>query len=208
MSDKIFLNPAKAGETLLEMQHLLEDFNKQIHEMGGIIKTNAAVTYSEPLLKAMSLVAHDLTNLGHAVNAGVSTFSQSFVEVVEEWKKTDAHAAASVSFSRPHFEDIRIPHHSSHKLHADIEKIKGLITHLDGCNDILKSHFDDMNTIMNDSINWWDGESASHTRVTWEIRIVPLMDETYKTVHKLWEMMDEELRAFIKRDAHNFPGRW
>jgi len=208
MSDEIYLQPAKAGETLLQMQNLLKDFNKQIHEMGAIIKTNAAVTYSEPLLKAMTLAAHDLNNLGHAANAAIYAFSHAFVDVIEEWKKTDAQAAASVSFSKPHLEDIRLVTHASRKLHVDIEKIKIFITHLDGCNDILKSHFDDMDALIRDSVHYWRGDSASHTRETWRRRLEPVMDNTYKTVQKVVEIMREELHAFIKRDAQNFPGRW
>ena len=208
MSDEIYLKPAKAGETLLNMQGHLKQFNDHLHEMGSIIKTNAAVTYSEPLLKAMTQAVHDLNKLSHAVNAGISTFSHAFVQVIEEWKKTDAQAAASVSFTKPHFEDIRLVTHSSQKLHVDIESIKILVTRIDTDNTILKSHFDDMDTLIHDSVHYWRGDSASHTRETWRRRLEPLMDETAKTVQKVVNIMNEELQAFVKRDAQNFPGRW
>ena len=208
MSDSIYLEPAKAGQTLLQMQNTLKKFNDEIREIGVQLKSTALITYSEPLTKALGHTSQELNNIGHAVNAGVYAFSHAFVNVIEEWKKTDAQAAASISFKKPHFEDIHLVYHKAHKLHVSpMDMLKGINTIEDG-GGMLRNYFEDMDDLIRDSVHYWRGESASHTRESWRRHIEPLKESTVKTVVNVAEMMREELGAFMKRDSQNFPGKW
>lgn len=208
MSDEIYLEPAKAGQTLLQMQNTLKKFNDQIHEIGVQLKSTANITYSEPLTKALGQAAHNLNNIGQGVNSGVYAFSHAFVNVVEEWKKTDAKSAASVSFKKPHFEPIHLVYHKARKLHVHpIDMIKGIDTIEDG-GTVLKNQFEEMDNLLRDSVHYWRGESASHTRESWRRHIEPLKESTAKTIQTVANMMRDELQAFINRDSQNFPGKW
>jgi hypothetical protein len=127
MSDKIYLEPAKAGETLLHMQGLLKNFKDYLYSINMELRSISVVTYSEPILDAINLASHEINNLGQAVNAAVYYFCQAFVHVIEEWKKTDAQHAASVSFDRSDFEVIRLLPHSSTKIYVDISEFSHII---------------------------------------------------------------------------------
>jgi hypothetical protein len=204
--DIITLNPAQAGETLLEMQRLLEIFNDNLYETGSAIIFTSSITYSDPLTKALSLAAHELTDLGIAVNAAIYAFSHAFVQVIEEWKKTDAQAAAGVFFRKPHPVEFRVLHRSAEKLLVQNNKIEILIDRIYLNGRSMGIHFDHMDTLIKESARYWRGHSADQTRHNWRRYIEPLMDKTDATIEKVCDTMREELREFMKRDARNFPG--
>src|SRR5689334_3064174 len=108
MSDAIKLEPAKAGQTLFHMQSLLEKFKNYLYEINTELRNISSINYSEPILDALNLATREVNNMGQAVNAAVYYFSQAFVHVIEQWKKTDAQHAASVSFARSDFEIIKL----------------------------------------------------------------------------------------------------
>lgn len=207
MSDVIKLEPAKAGETLTEMQHLLKEFNDELYTINSELRSLSVITYSEPLIKAMTQANHDINNLGHAVNAAIYAFSHAFVHVIEEWKKTDAQAAASISFEKPDFEDIRLLHHQAIKVQVEISEISHCIDNIDISEDHLESLFEKMDNLMKASAHYWQGHSANQTRHNWKRHVEPLKEHTVKTVLKAVEIMSHELTAFMKRDASNFPGK-
>jgi hypothetical protein len=208
--DVIKMEPAKAGETVYTMQGHLQDFNYVLYNMGLALQNISASTSSEPLLKAMDMSVLDLNKLGQGVNAGIYAFSHAFVQVIEQWKKTDAMAASGLLFSiqKPQFEEFRLFHHAPLLLHVHIADVKNVIEDLSLKNTLLKVQFDLMDTIMNESKNYWQGQSGDQTRQNWKRHLTPLAEDTEKTVNRVVNIMNDELAAFIKRDATNFPGKW
>lgn len=204
--DIITLDPAKAGQTLLQMQNTLEKFNNNLYETGSAIEFTSSITSSDPLLEALRLAAHDLTELSHAVNAAIYAFSHAFVHVVEQWKKTDAKHAASVFFSKPHPVEFRVLPRSAEKLLVENKKISALIDRIYISGVTMGSDFESMDTLIKESAHYWRGHSADQTRHNWKRHLEPLMEKTDKTIEKVCYMMREELMAFMKRDATNFPG--
>jgi hypothetical protein len=206
----ITLDPAQAGETILELQDTLDSFNHQIHEIGVQLLRTAAITYSAPLTKALGQAADSLNNIGQGVNAAIYAFSQAFVRVVEEWKKTDAQQAASIYFKKSDFESmhIHLVFHKAYKLHVSTnDMLKGIDAIEDG-GVYLNKYFDKMDNLLLNSIHYWMGESAEQTRHSWKRHVKPLQENTTKTIQNVSEMMREELQAFMNRDSSNFPGKW
>jgi hypothetical protein len=206
----ITLDPAQAGETILELQDTLMDFNHQIHEIGVQLIRTAAITYSAPLTKALGQAAQSLNNIGQGVNAAVYAFSHAFVRVIEEWKKTDAQQAASITFKRTDFESLhlRLIFHKAHKLHVSPYDMLKVIDAIEEGDVYLNKHFDKMDMLLLNSTHYWMGESAEQTRHSWKRHVKPLQENTTKTIQNVSEMMREELQAFMNRDSQNFPGKW
>jgi hypothetical protein len=209
--DTIKLEPVKAGNTILQMQGYLKDFNDTLYSVGLQIQDTSASTFSEPLLKALELSVKDLNNLGQGVNAGIYAFSQAFAHVVEQWKKSDAkdaNMAWAISFEKPQFEGFRIFHHAPRMLHVSNKDMVKLIDYIATNNKTLKKYFDAMDKLMDESKNYWTGQSGLQTRQNWKRYLEPLMDNTYKTIDNVVTIMTQELNEFMKRDATNFIGRW
>jgi hypothetical protein len=207
-NDVIKLEPAKAGQTILKIQEYLRNFNHILYKTGLQLQDTSASTFSEPLLKAMELSVLDLNKLGQGVNAGIYAFSQAFVQVVEQWRKTDAKSAAAVSFEKPQFEEFRLFHHAPLILHVSIKDMKDLIAEISLNNTLISAQFGLLDDNINASKSYWQGQSADQTRQNWKRYLTPLAEDTEKTVNKIVTIMNEELAAFIKRDANNFVGKW
>lgn len=151
---------------------------------------------------------NDLNEMGYGVNAGIYAFSHAFVQVIEQWKKTDARMASAISFEKPQFEGFRLYHHAPRLLHVSVKDMKKVIEDISWNNMFLKDHFNLMDTIMQDSAHYWSGHSGDQTRQNWKRHLEPLVTKTEKTINKVVTIMNEELASFIKRDATNFPGKW
>ena len=205
--DIITLSPSDAGATLRVMQLELGDFNDKINSMGVVIQNTAAQTYSDPLLKALARAAHDLSQLQYGVNAALYAFAHAFVHVIEQWKKTDAQAAASISFHKPHFEPIRLLPHPARKLHVDTSEMKRCIDYLDSQNGPMRWVFESMDVTIKDSAHYWRGHSGDLTRQNWKRHLYPLMEKSVRTVNKVVDVMTEEMQALKRRDTSNFVGR-
>lgn len=204
--DIIMIDPSDANATLRVLHMELGDFNGYIDSMGILMKHIAAETYSDPLLKALARAAIDMSRLQYGVNAALYAFANAFVHVIEQWRKTDAHASASVSFDKPRFEAIHLLPHPAHRLHVDTVKMKRCIDYIDQHNGSMRNVFDDMDFSIKDSARYWRGHSGDQTRHNWQRHLEPLVTETVRTIGKVVDLMTEELIALMIRDAARFPG--
>jgi hypothetical protein len=204
--DIITLNPAEAGITLLDMQELLEKFNDKLYETGSAIEFTTTITYSDPLIKALGRSVHELTDLGRGVNTAIYAFSHAFVQVIEQWRKTDAKSAAGVFFRKPHPVEFHVLQRSAEKLLVRVDKIDFLIERIYLSGRSMGIYFDQMDNLIKESARYWRGHSADQTRHNWKRYLEPLMDRADATIEKVCDTMREELREFMKRDARNFPG--
>jgi hypothetical protein len=207
VSDAIKLEPAKAGQTLLHMQNLLKKFKDYLYTINMELRSISVVTYSEPILDAINLASHEINNLGQAVNAAVYYFSQAFVHVVEEWKKTDARHAASVSFERSDFEIIKLLPHSSTKIYVDIDDFSRIIHTIGESRRHVKTTFQEMDDLIKASHHYWQGHSGDQTRDKWKRLLEPLVTATLASIADVETSINDEIFAFMKRDASNWPGQ-
>lgn len=206
MSDAIKLEPAKAGQTLLHMQSLLEKFKNYLYEINTELRNISSINYSEPILDALNLATREVNNMGQAVNAAVYYFSQAFVHVIEQWKKTDAQHAASVSFARSDFEIIKLAPHPSTKVYVEISEFSLIIQHISGVRHKVQKTFQEMDNLIKASQHYWHGQSADQTRHKWTSLLEPLVSVTLKSIAEVETNINDEINAFLQRDASNFPG--
>jgi uncharacterized protein YukE len=186
------------------MQGLLGKFLREIELIGDDIIYLATIMSSKPIRALMYQSAFELTDLGFGVRSGIAVFAQAFVEVVERWKKTDAKAAASVSFDSPSFEGFVVPERETDRLEVNLKVLQRFMENIGEKHVRLEFYFDDMDKMMEESKRYWQGQAGDLTRQRWKTYLEPQREKTKHTLNMLVGALFDEHEALKKRDSTNF----
>lgn len=204
MSDVITLEPKQAGETLLQVQNSNKSYLDEITSLGQLLSQVNGATYSAPLTHALKDLANALTLIGEGVNAGIESYANAFVAVIDVWRQNDATAASQISFAKPGFDSITISEVSADRVHVEPARIRGLLEQILDTGKKLGNTFNTMTDEINRSATYWIGESGNQTRQAWTKNVLPAKENVDKQLNSVHDEISVALEEFIKRDSSNF----